>query len=165
MDNFQLDLAVLYCYCFFFYISNEVEVFVGFLGSAVKRICLQCRGTRLHSWVGKIPWRRAWQPTPVFLPGESPWTEEQGGPQSMGSQRVGHNWATKHSTEVFIYDWFSHRVIDHSIADINYAFLCNNFMLQSLKWFHTLEISDMDKTDNVDVLLQAFRSFITLFWL
>jgi len=21
-------------------------------------------------WVGKIPWRRAWQPTPVFLPGE-----------------------------------------------------------------------------------------------
>ena len=27
-------------------------------------------------WVGKIPWRRAWQPTPVFLPGESPRTEE-----------------------------------------------------------------------------------------
>ena len=24
------------------------------------------------------PWRRSWQPTPVFLPGESPWTEEQG---------------------------------------------------------------------------------------
>ena len=22
-------------------------------------------------WVGKIPWRRAWQPSPVFLPGES----------------------------------------------------------------------------------------------
>ena len=22
-------------------------------------------------WVGKIPWRRAWQPTPIFLPGES----------------------------------------------------------------------------------------------
>ena len=22
-------------------------------------------------WVGKIPWRRAWQPTPVFSPGES----------------------------------------------------------------------------------------------
>ena len=22
-------------------------------------------------WVGKIPYRRAWQPTPVFLPGES----------------------------------------------------------------------------------------------
>jgi len=26
---------------------------------------------RLDPWVGKIPWRRAWQPTPVFLPGKS----------------------------------------------------------------------------------------------
>ena len=42
------------------------------------------------SWVGKIPWRRAWQPTSVFLPGESPWTEVPGGLQFMGSQRVGH---------------------------------------------------------------------------
>jgi len=24
-----------------------------------------------HPWVGKIPWRRKWQPTPVFLPGKS----------------------------------------------------------------------------------------------
>ena len=31
---------------------------------------------RFNPWVGKIPWRRALQPTPVFLPGESPWTEE-----------------------------------------------------------------------------------------
>ena len=45
-----------------------------------------------ETWVGKIPWRRAWQPTPVFLPGESPWTEEPGGLQSMGLQRVKHDW-------------------------------------------------------------------------
>ena len=44
--------------------------------------------TGFEPWVGKIPWRRAWQPTPVFLPGESPWTEEPGGLQSMGWQRV-----------------------------------------------------------------------------
>ena len=41
---------------------------------------------------------QAWQPTPVFLLGESPWTEEPGEPQSMGSQRIGHDWATKQST-------------------------------------------------------------------
>ena len=35
-------------------------------------------------WVGKISWRRAWQPSLVFLPEESPWTEEPGGLQSMG---------------------------------------------------------------------------------
>ena len=27
--------------------------------------------TQFDPWVGKIPWRRKWQPTPVFLPGES----------------------------------------------------------------------------------------------
>ena len=31
------------------------------------------------SWVGKTPWSREWQPTPVFLSGESVWTEEPGG--------------------------------------------------------------------------------------
>ena len=46
----------------------------------------------------KVPWRRTWQPTPIFLPGESPWTEESGELQSMRSQRVGHNSRTKHST-------------------------------------------------------------------
>ena len=44
-----------------------------------------------HPWVGKIPWRRAWQLTPVFLPGESPWTEEPGGLQPVGSQRDRHD--------------------------------------------------------------------------
>ena len=37
------------------------------------------------------PWRRKWQPTPVFLP----WTEEPGGLQSLGLQRVGHDRAQK----------------------------------------------------------------------
>ena len=34
-------------------------------------ICLQCGRPGFDPWVGKIPWRRKWQPTPVFLPGES----------------------------------------------------------------------------------------------
>ena len=33
-------------------------------------ICLQYRRPRFNPWVGKIPWRRKRQPTPVFLPGE-----------------------------------------------------------------------------------------------
>jgi len=36
---------------------------------------LQCRRPRFDPWVRNIPWRREWQPIPVFLPGESPWTE------------------------------------------------------------------------------------------
>ena len=41
--------------------------------------------------LGRFPWRRAWQHTPVFLPGESPWTEEPGRLWSTGLQRVGHD--------------------------------------------------------------------------
>jgi len=41
--------------------------------------------------LGRFPCRRAWQSTPVFLPGESSWTEEPGGLQSMGLQGVGHD--------------------------------------------------------------------------
>ena len=39
---------------------------------------------------GRSPGEGNGNPLPVFLPGESPWTEGPGG--SMGSQRVGHNW-------------------------------------------------------------------------
>ena len=42
--------------------------------------------------VGKIPWRRAWQPTPVFSR-RIPWTEEPGKLQSIGLQRVPHDWS------------------------------------------------------------------------
>ena len=31
----------------------------------------RCKRYGFSPWVGKIPWRRAWQPTPVFLSGES----------------------------------------------------------------------------------------------
>ena len=36
----------------------------------VKKICLPTRSYWFSPWVGKIPWRRKWQPTPVFLPGK-----------------------------------------------------------------------------------------------
>ena len=41
-----------------------------------------------NPWIGKIRWRRLWQPTPAFLPGESPRTEVPGRWQPMKSQRV-----------------------------------------------------------------------------
>ena len=34
--------------------------------------CRRCKKRGFDPWVGKIPWRRAWQPTPEFLLGESP---------------------------------------------------------------------------------------------
>ena len=46
---------------------------LGFDGASGKGPTCQCRRRkrpRFDPWVRKLPWRRAWQPTPVFLPGE-----------------------------------------------------------------------------------------------
>ena len=51
-------------------------------------ICLQCGRLGFSLWVGKIPWRRKWQPTPVFLP------EESCGQRILVDNRVGRVWAT-----------------------------------------------------------------------
>ena len=73
-------------------------VFLGFPGGSDGKEST-CNAGILRSIprLERFPWRRAWQPTPVFLPGESPWTEKPGGLQSMGLQRVRHDWVTKHS--------------------------------------------------------------------
>ena len=36
-----------------------------------KESAWQCGRLEFYPWVGKMPWRREWQPTPVFLPGKS----------------------------------------------------------------------------------------------
>ena len=67
-----------------FYLSIHVCLWVciylpGFLGGSDSKEST-CNAGRpgFDPWVRKIPWKRAWQPTSVYLPGESPWTEEPG---------------------------------------------------------------------------------------
>ena len=43
----------------------------GFPSGSDGKVCLQCERLGFDPWVGKIPWGRKWQPTPVVLPGES----------------------------------------------------------------------------------------------
>ena len=57
----------------------------------------QCRRHGCDPWIRKIPWRRKWQPTPVFLAWRIPWTEEPGRLLSMESQRLEHDWVAKGS--------------------------------------------------------------------
>ena len=66
---------------FLFRISEKIKVvtecfcFIGFISgfSCKASICQsrKCKRRGSNPWVGKIPWRRKLQPTPVFLPGES----------------------------------------------------------------------------------------------
>ena len=110
--------------CLLCYIFSICMGFPGGISSEESACqCQRCKRLGLDPWVRKIPWRRAWQPTPVFLPG-IPWTEDSGratitesdtteatehkhlyccsGPQfphlqSMGLQRVGHALAHTYS--------------------------------------------------------------------
>ena len=55
-------------------IWGSLRIYAGFPGgSSGKEPACQCRRrySLFDPWVRKIPWRRAWQPSPVFLPGES----------------------------------------------------------------------------------------------
>ena len=60
-------------------------------GASGKKAACQCRRCKkcgFDPWAGKIPWRRKWHPTPIFLLGRFPWTEEPGRLSPMGSLRV-----------------------------------------------------------------------------
>ena len=81
--------------------STQSYVRWGFpCGTSGKESTCQCRRCKRHGfnpWVGKIPWRKKWQPTPVFLPAESherspagysPW----GHKESDTTQWLTHTW-------------------------------------------------------------------------
>ena len=70
-----------------------------FPGSSIsKESACQCRRHRRHGfdpWVGKVPWRKKWQPTAVFLPGKSHGQKSLVGYSPWGHERVGHDLSTK----------------------------------------------------------------------
>ena len=71
------DEHLLYGYCDF---RTEYLILLHFInphlnshfpgGSDSKGVCLQCGRPGFNPWVGKIPWRRKWQPTPALLLGK-----------------------------------------------------------------------------------------------
>ena len=84
-----------------------------------------CGRPGFDPWVGKIPWRRKWQPTPVFLPGEShgrrslvgysPW----GHKESDTTERL--HFTSLHSgyQDRFCLDWYQFQ-FHHSVSWASY---------------------------------------------
>ena len=69
-------------------------------GASGKELTCQCRRCKRHGldlWVKKIPWRRAWQPTPVFLPGESLGQRSLVGYSSQGCKELDTTEAIEHT--------------------------------------------------------------------
>ena len=75
-----------------------------FLHSLPRIICLPCKRPWFDSSVGKIPWRRKKATRSSILAWRIPWTEEPGELQSMGSQRVRHDWAINTYTQSHV-EW------------------------------------------------------------
>ena len=95
----------IYPVCSSFNFSNPWEVFIIYRhmnlpgGTNSKEPTCQCRRHKRHRfspWVGKILWRRKWQPTPVSLSGEShgqrslvgynPWGHKESGTTEASEQ-------------------------------------------------------------------------------
>ena len=68
------------------------------------KICLQCTRPGYEPWIGKIPWRREWQPTAVFLSGESHGQRSLAGHGPWGHQES-EDWATDTFTFLFVNHW------------------------------------------------------------
>ena len=66
-------------------------------GSSVEESTCQCRRHEFDPWVGKIPWRQKWCPTPVFLPEKSHGQRNLAG-YSLWGGRIRYHWP-QHSTE------------------------------------------------------------------
>ena len=65
----QIDKKyVIYTYIYLLYIWSHVDFPCGSDGK--ESACI-AKNPGFDLWFGKIPWRREWQPTPVFLPGKS----------------------------------------------------------------------------------------------
>ena len=57
-----------------------------------KKSTWKCRRRRFNPWVRKIPWRRKWQPTPVFLPRRSHWQRSLAGYSPWGRPAKSWTW-------------------------------------------------------------------------
>ena len=91
------------------------------------------RDTGLIPGLRRFPWRRAWQPTLVFSPGESHGQKRVTRGRSMGLQRVRHDWRDLacpyviqfHCLSSSLCDWFSDQFDTH-----NCSFFQKQFLLQ-----------------------------------
>ena len=100
--------------------------------------CLQCRRHRRHTfdpWVRKIPWRRAWQPTLVFLPGESHELRSLLGYSLKGRKElVANSWTQLKWLSMLIYNISESLCYTEEInttLQINYTSIKNFFLQKS----------------------------------
>ena len=121
-----------------------------------------------------MAWRRKWQPTPAFLPGESAWTEESGWLQSMGSQTAGPNWGRVHTHSVRLCS-SSNNFVSYKLyvfrkyrCDIDIAVNCIRVLLEFFKKFRIPGFEnccDMAKQISTSLEIKVKDCFIQWKWI
>ena len=110
------DVIVKYYSCLIQFCSLHIFLVLGNLmwaylywgfpsGSVGKESICQCRRCRFDPWVVTIPWRRAWQPTAVFLPGESHEQRSLAGYSPQGQKELDTTEANEHVCMYLYYQW------------------------------------------------------------
>ena len=106
------------------------------------RILLQRKRLGFISWVGKIPWRREWLPTPVFLPGEnhgqrslagySPWgCKESDTTEWRGTQHTQNRYTfnSMRNCQTFLPKWLYHCSLPNSSSIHSIYFLAKFYFI------------------------------------
>ena len=106
----------------FFYLIN---IFKWHIGKESTCQCSRCKRHGFDPWVGKIPWRRKWQPTPVFLPGNFHGQRSLGGysPYRVAKSRLSA-YSTAQSYQMFseysLHSKHCAKVYKHALWITNY---------------------------------------------
>ena len=104
--------------------KKNPEDFAG--GVSSKEPACQCRRLGFDPLQGRFPWRRAWQPTPVFLPGESygqrslvgysPWGLKESNTIKWLSTQKHKNHSLDRHTLVYL-KWIAHKDLLYSTGN------------------------------------------------
>ena len=99
--------------------ENINRYLMGFPGGASgEEPACQCRRHKrlgFYPWIGKIPWRRKWQPTPVFLPGKFHGQRILAGAVHGVTKKLGMTQQLNNKKYVNKVDWFQHLFLPSSV--------------------------------------------------
>ena len=113
-----------------------------------KESACQCRRQGFNPWVGKIPWTKNWQPSPVFLSGKS-----HGRLQYMGLQKSWTQLSDWTTTSLFCFQTFH-------ISQTTYTHLSNESLLR--KTSLDQKAKEQQTASNCFILSVQFRIRILL---
>ena len=151
---------VLHCgFKFHFLVTNEVER--GLPHSSVVKNPPECRRCRRHKfspWVGKILWRRVWQPTPVFLPGKSHEQRNLAGCDPWDHKELDTTKVTEHARIHWGWIW-----IYFNVCFLNYYCEKCDTVPQLWLWICVFISENLEFTNCEAILLGAFKcTFLSL---